>query len=603
MNYIPKKRKKLRHYEYYNIQGLLDALYKRSQQGSNFKNLYELIISRENILVAYRNIKRNKGSKTYGVIKENIDDLSKLSDEEIIDIVRENLADYKPQPVRRKEIRKENGKMRPLGIPTIRDRLIQQCILQILEPICEAKFHKHSYGFRPNRNTSHAIARANFLINCNQMNYCVDIDIKGFFDNVNHGKLLKQMWTLGIRDKRVLSIISKILKSEIKGEGIPNKGTPQGGIISPLLSNIVLNELDWWLSDQWLTFETKKNYSYDRTKARSLRKTSLKEIYHVRYADDFKIFCKDFKTAQRIYIATVNWLKERLGLEISETKSKIVNLRNNYSEFLGFKIKAINRGDKYVCISHVNDKSKKKIEKRLRDQFKRVNKYRNSNEVKKLNAMILGMHNYYKMATRVSDDFNEIYYNMYRFITNITENLRSKSGFKSKAYTKIYGKYNYKEINLLGYTLYPIPGVKMFTPTCFNQNINSYTEEGRKLIHDKLKGIDYTLLVYLMENPVINRSVEFNDNRVSLYVGQNGKCGISGVQLQIGDMEVHHKKPISDGGTDDYKNLIFLKTEIHRLIHMEDEVKIKLYMDKLKLKKEQIEKINKLRDIIGKTNL
>lgn len=603
MNYIPKKRKKLRHYEYYNIQGLLDALYNRSQKGSNFKNLYELIISRENILVAYRNIKRNKGSKTYGVIKENIDDLSKLSDEEIIEIVRSNLAEYKPQPVRRKEIQKENGKMRPLGIPTIRDRLIQQCILQILEPICEAKFHKHSYGFRPNRNTSHAIARANFLINCNQMYYCVDIDIKGFFDNVNHGKLLKQMWTLGIRDKKVISIISKILKSEIKGEGIPTKGTPQGGIISPLLSNIVLNELDWWLSDQWLTFETEKEYSYDRNKSRSLRKTKLKEIYHVRYADDFKIFCKDFKTAQRIYIATVNWLRERLGLEISESKSKIVNLRNNNSEFLGFKFKAVDRGDKYICISHVSDKSKKKIERRLREQFKRVNKYRNSNEVKKLNAMILGMHNYYKMATRVSDDFNGIYHNMYRFIMNITENLRCKSGFKSKAYMKIYGKYNYKEINLLGYTLYPIPGVKMFTPICLNQNINSYTEKGRKLIHDKLKGIDHTLLVYLMENPVKNRSVEYNDNRVSLYVGQNGKCAISGVQLQVGNMEVHHKKPISEGGTDIYKNLIFLTSDIHKLVHMTDESKINVYIDKLKLKKEQIEKLNKLRCIIGKTNL
>lgn len=143
----------------------------------------------------------------------------------------------------------------------------------------------------------------------------------------------------------------------------------------------------------------------------------------------------------------------------------------------------------------------------------------------------------------------------------------------------------------------------MFTPICLNQNINSYTEKGRKLIHDKLKGIDHTLLVYLMENPVKNRSVEYNDNRVSLYVGQNGKCAISGVQLQVGDMEVHHKKPISEGGTDIYKNLIFLTSDIHKLVHMTDESKINVYIDKLKLKKEQIKKLNKLRCIIGKTNL
>jgi RNA-directed DNA polymerase len=96
------------------------------------------------------------------------------------------------------------------------------------------------------------------LINKNKLHYVVDIDIKGFFDNVNHGKLLKQVWTLGIQDKRVISILSKMLKAEIKDIGIPDKGTPQGGILSPLLSNIVLNELDWWISSQWETFKTKK---------------------------------------------------------------------------------------------------------------------------------------------------------------------------------------------------------------------------------------------------------------------------------------------------------------------------------------------------------
>ena len=128
---------------------------------------------------------------------------------------------------------------------------------------------------------------------------CLLVIIKGFFDSVHHGKLLKQMWNMGIQDKSLISIISKILKSEIKGIGKPEKGTPQGGIISPLLSNVVLNELDWWLSNQWETKHTRHNYKENYSRHRALKSSNLKEFFFVRYADDFKIFCRDYKTAQK----------------------------------------------------------------------------------------------------------------------------------------------------------------------------------------------------------------------------------------------------------------------------------------------------------------
>ena len=134
-----------------------------------------------------------------------------------------------------------------------------------------------------------------FLVNISKYRYVVDVDIKGFFDNVNHGKLLKQLWTLGIRDKRLLCVLSKMLKAPIQGEGVPTKGVPQGGVLSPLLSNVVLNELDWWISSQWGTFPTKTNYTHDLSRYQNLRRTSrmrMKEIFIVRYADDFKLFCK-----------------------------------------------------------------------------------------------------------------------------------------------------------------------------------------------------------------------------------------------------------------------------------------------------------------------
>lgn len=581
------------------MQEKFDSLYHRSALGHNFKSLYETIISRENILLAYRNIKKNKGSKTKGSNNETIIEMGEKDTEKLVNYIRKELENYKPEAVRRVFIPKANGKTRALGIPTIRDRLIQQCILQVLDPICEAKFHKHSYGFRPNRNTIHAVARATFLINQNKLNYCVDIDIKGFFDNVNHGKLLKQIYSLGIRDKKVLSIISKILKSEIVGEGIPCKGTPQGGIISPLLSNIVLNELDWWLSDQWLTFKTEKEYASDKTKQKATKRTKLKEIFHVRYADDFKIFCRDYNTAQRIYIATQKWLKERLGLDISESKFKVINLRTNYSEFLGFKLKAVKKGNKYVCISHMNDKSVVKVKQNIKNQIKVLQCNRNRYEVNKLNAIILGAHQYYKYATRASIDFNSINKDLYRFIRMRTQNVKSKVGFKSKAYDNFYGKYNYKDINLLGVTMYPIAGVKTFAPLSFTQSICNYTEIGRKLIHDNLTYVDMGILRYLLRYPIKNKTTEYNDNRISLYVGQQGKCSITKQKLEIGDMHCHHIKPKWLGGDDKYNNLIFITDKAHKLIHATKQETIENYLTELNLDKSQIEDVNKLRAKIG----
>ena len=204
-----RKKAKLRNAEYYDWQETLDGLYAQSMAGKTFTALMNLVTAEENILLAYRNISKNKGSKTAGTDGKTIRYLSKFTNENLVRYVRKRLEMYQPQPVRRVEIPKgDTGKTRPLGIPTITDRLIQQCFLQILEPICEAKFHERSNGFRPNRSTEHALAQCYAMIQKRDLHFVIDIDIKGFFDNVSHGKLLKQMWSIGIRDKRVLSIIS-----------------------------------------------------------------------------------------------------------------------------------------------------------------------------------------------------------------------------------------------------------------------------------------------------------------------------------------------------------------------------------------------------------
>lgn len=286
------------------------------------------------------------------------------------------------------------------------------------------------------------------MIQQRNLHFVVDIDIKGFFDNVSHGKLLKQMWAMGIREKKLLSIISAMLKAEVAGIGFPEKGTPQGGIISPLLSNIVLNELDWWIASQWEEMPTQHPYRCNIHENgtpnknpiyTALRKTNLKECYIVRYADDFKLFCRTRSDAQKLFIATKLWLKDRLGLEISTEKSKIVNLKRHYSEFLGFKLKAKVKGKrpdgtpKYVVTSHISDKAHKKILQRAIQTAKNMAHPADNATAYKLvgiyNAFVMGVHQYYSLATEVNKDFHKISFHVNRTLkVKLKERLKRPDG-------------------------------------------------------------------------------------------------------------------------------------------------------------------------------
>ena len=595
--------KKLRHLEYYDLQRTFDELYEKSQKGHKFSNLFEIIASDENIKLAYRNIKRNKGSKTAGVDGLTIKNVKKLSEEKFLEIIKKKLAWYSPKAVKRVEIPKPDGRKRPLGIPTIMDRIVQQCILQVLEPICEAKFHERSNGFRPNRSAEHAIAQCYKMIQQQNLHFAVDIDIKGFFDNVDHAKLIKQMWNMGICDKKLLCIVKEMLKAPIVlpiGEKIyPTKGTPQGGILSPLLSNIVLNELDWWIASQWEDIPTRTKYKCFTHKNGSLnksatyvqiRKTNLKEMFIVRYADDFKIFCRKRSDAIKIFEAVKMCLKERLNLEVSEEKSKIVNLKKNYSEFLGFKLKAIKKGKRYIVKSHMTDSAVKKAEEKLIARIKEIRKSGVAEEKEALainyyNATVWGIHNYYGIATCISLDCQKIRRRIRLVMYNRLRNKIVKTGNISNKYiNNVYGKsaqvryINDKPLCPIGYIRTKHP---MFKKTV----INKYTEDGRKEIHETL-GVNLKVLHELMDQHVICKSIEYMDTRMSIYCAQKGKCAVTGKILEIEEINCHHKVPKKLGGDDDYRNLIIIHSDVHKLIHAKTTEIIEKYFNRLNLTKE-----------------
>ena len=595
------------------MQSVFDELYENSLAKCEFKNLISIITTEENIRLAYRNLKKNAGSRTPGTDGKTIADLAEMSESELIHVVQKKFEWYQPQSVRRKDIPKGNGKTRPLGIPTIMDRLIQQCVLQVMEPICEAKFCDTSNGFRPNRGVENALAQAEKHMQTSNLHIVIDIDIKGFFDNVNHGKLLRQIWAMGIHDKKLLCIISAMLKAEVAGIGFPEKGTPQGGIISPLLSNIVLNELDWWITSQWVGMPTRHEYSgkihetgtKDQSKKyRELRKTRLKECYIVRYADDFKIFCRKHSDAVKLFEATKAWLKDRLGLDISPEKSKIVNLKHDYSDFLGFRIK-VHKGkdNKYVVISHIAPKALDRIKDTAKEKVKaiqhssgEIGEYKVINDY---NSFIMGVHNYYRMATAASPDIQQLAFEIKIAIKNrLQERVQRRKNQNIPTYAKRYAKS--KEIRFIGKNiLLPIGYMQHHPPIHKKKSVNKYTADGRAEIHKNLESVDMTILHILMRNPNMSASAEYNDNRISLYVAQQGKCAVTKERLSLEDIHCHHKLPKSLGGGDDYANLIILHERIHRLVHATQEETISAIMQTVQLDKRQLDKLNKLRKSVG----
>lgn len=578
------------------MQSIFDELYKQSRNNNNFYKLIEIIGSKQNIRLAYKNLRSNSGSKTKGTDALTIEDIGKLTDEELISKVRKSLEDYHPKPVRRVYIPKPGtDKMRPLGIPTIWDRLIQQCILQVLEPICEPKFHNHSYGFRPNRNAHHAVSRMVTLINLGKNYYCVDIDIKGFFDNVNHGKLLKQMWSLGIRDKRLLCIISKLLKCEIDGEGIATKGTPQGGILSPLLSGIVLNELDWWISDQWETYqpnEMKKNSSF-RVKAG--QNSNMKEGFLVRYADDFKVMCKSYAEAQRYYHAIVDFLNSRLGLQISPEKSKVTNLKRNSTDFLGFKIKVIPKGTSrfgFVAKTEMCKKAKIKVTQNIRNCVIQIQSHTTADSISQYNSAVIGIQNYYKIATNIYNNLDRINYSLMRTHYNRLKRIAKRVRFrdtptefqkKTKGLSANKKIYQIKEINLI-----PLTGVHHKPPRNFSQEICNYTFRGREKIHNNQKVLDEANLEALQLYFRADETIEFRSNAISKYVAQYGKCYVTGEKLKPKNSIALRIIPKERNGTDKFNNIAIISKSAERMIYDE-----KTNLQKLDVK--QKEKLNKLR--------
>jgi group II intron reverse transcriptase/maturase len=396
----------------------LDKMYDQTKQQiaanklPKFTGLLELITSEPTILTAIHNIKSNKGSNTPGGDGETMrPQYLHANYPRIVAKIRQTILDYHPNPVRRVEIPKPGKtEKRPLGIPAMLDRIVQECVRIIIEPILEAQFFKHSYGFRPMRDATHAIARIDHIIHITQNHWVVEGDIRRFFDSVNHTVLLKKLWHMGIRDRRVLCIIAQMLRAGIMKETAVNElGVPQGGLISPLLANVCLHTLDEWVTREWENKKTRRQYSRQDSKIAALRRSSnLKPAYFVRYADDWVLMTSSKENAEKWKQRIAKYLERNLKIQLSDEKTKITNIRKKAIKFLGIEVKQVRGKSKsgYITRSRPNhERLKPKIDK-LRLQVTKLkhapNKEAAIRQIGEINAITRGLIQYYQMATFVN---------------------------------------------------------------------------------------------------------------------------------------------------------------------------------------------------------
>ena len=408
-------------------------------------NLMEQILHKDNLNKAYKKVKSNKGAGGIdGMSVEELLGYLRNNQEQLIQKMKD--GKYKPNPVRRVEIPKETkGEFRKLGVPTVVDRVLQQAITQVLSPIYEKQFSENSFGFRPDRGAHDALKQCQTNVNDGYV-YVVDMDLEKFFDTVCQSKLIEVL-SRTIKDGRVISLIHKYLNAGVISRGIFEKtevGMPQGGPLSPLLSNIMLNELDKEL--------TRRGHRF------------------VRYADDCMIFCKSRKSAERTLNNIVPYVEGKLFLKVNRTKTCVAHISR--VKYLGYSFYRY----KGTCRFRVHPKSVIKMKNKIRELTDRHNGWGNEYRALKLTQFIRGWVNYFGMADmkrllQSNDEWlrhriRAIYWKQWKKVKTkfkelkklgveeerawICANMRNGNWFCS-GYITLQGAFNNKKLRELGY--------------------------------------------------------------------------------------------------------------------------------------------------------
>lgn len=576
------------------LKEILDSIYENSKKGKGFNGILEAAFNETTIITAIHNIKSNKGAGTAGIDGFTMDNILQMERNEVISLVQKSVYDYKPNPVRRTYIKKANGKLRPLGIPCVIDKIIQECIKIIIEPICEAKFYPKSYGFRPYRSTQNALRETVGFINprSNQKpTIVIEGDIESYFDNINHRILLRKLYRIGIKDKRILAIIKSMLKAGYlyyDKNYETTSGAVQGGVISPLLANVYLNDLDWMIGRMYHFPKTKQKYL---TGARQLlRGKGVRPKYLVRYCDDWVLMTTDVTEATRMLKYLNKYFKYRLKLSLSKEKTLITDITKTRVKFLGFELLASKprsspkqKGSGIVGKFFPDkEKCKKKMDN-ICDVIKKLRGKKTSKDqvmhIEKINSMITGLAEYYKtsictytyryMDRRIYRTSRKIFKVIFgkTYKNNLVELkiLSNRPQRHEKRKDKTFAiKHEDMWIGLTKAYLTHSQREKFI----FDQKLTPYSDKGRKLkqrYSNKRIPMDRPPLY---ESETLNNCIEIKEfnfeyymNREYAYNRDKGRCRICNTTLTENSRFCYHKnKRLSISKINKVSNLVWLCT-------------------------------------------